>query len=148
MSYEKYIKYKSKYLSLKAKIHNERIQNGGGSNTMTDNDFIQTLGSTPNSEIYNNQYDLVGGAKKLKDSEDSNDELPNNLSSSEEQSSADGLPNHLSSSEETNNTKKGGARKLKKKKNVFSESESDSEFNESESSLLSFSSIDSSSDDY
>ena len=73
-----------------------------------------------------------------------------------------GLPNQLSSSEKSlrseygqtggddsdassanANQIAGGTRKIKKKKNVFSESESDSDFNESDSSMLSFSSVES-----
>ena len=61
MSYEKYIKYKSKYLNLKAAIHNTQIQSGGGYDNNDSDEFIQTLGSTPNSEIFNNN--LVGGGK-------------------------------------------------------------------------------------
>jgi hypothetical protein len=164
MSYEKYIKYKTKYLNLKAKIHNEKIQIGGGiNNTMNENDFIQTLGSTPNSEIYIKQINLFGGAKE---SEELTNKLPDKLSSSEsvsdKDSSDNNLPEHLSSSESSSSSKSssensnktstieeklvGGARKIKKNKNVFSESE----LNESESSLLSFSSVesDSSSDNY
>ena len=61
MSYEKYIKYKSKYLNLKAAIHNTQIQSGGGYDNNDSDEFIQTLGSTPNSEIFNNN--LVGGSR-------------------------------------------------------------------------------------
>ena len=161
MSYEKYIKYKTKYLNLKAKIHNEKIQNGGGArNMMDDNEFIQTLGSTPNSEIYNNQFNLVGGSKKTtkkqksseeKNNSDDSDHLPYALESSTEEKklssdnlSSDNLPDALSSSSESPKEKLvGGSRKIKKKKNVFSESDSNSDLNDSESSLLSFSSIES-----
>ena len=158
MSYEKYIKYKTKYLNLKAEIHNRRIQSGGANNNFVDNDFIQTLGSTPNSEIYNNKnnFNLVGGGDE-KSETDVN--LPDKLSSSESSKSSDSdLPSKLSetpvsesesvksvktteSSEKNIDKKLGGARKLKKKRNVFSES--DSELDVSESSLLSFSSIES-----
>ena len=104
MSYEKYIKYKTKYLNLKAEIHNRKIQLGGENNILVDNDFIQTLGSTPNSNIFNNNnYDLIGGGKE-KSETDVN--LPDKLSSSSSESSknsssssSDNLPNKLSSSE-------------------------------------------------
>lgn len=162
MSYEKYIKYKTKYLNLKAEIHNRKIQLGGENNILVDNDFIQTLGSTPNSDIFNNNnYDLIGGGKE-KSETDVN--LPDKLSLSSSESSkkssslSDNLPDKLSSSEssekkndsdksvkttESSKNEKlvGGARKLKKKRNVFSES--DSELDETESSLLSFSSVES-----
>jgi hypothetical protein len=167
MSYEKYIKYKTKYLNLKAKIHNEKIQLGGGNNNSVDNDFIQTLGSSPNSDIFNKNFNLVGGAKqksesdvglpdKLSSSSESSKSKDSKSSESSESSESDKLPNKLSSeSSENKNSEKslkttetgiddeiiGGARKLKKKKNVFSES--DSELNETESSLLSFSSVES-----
>jgi hypothetical protein len=166
MSYEKYIKYKTKYLNLKTKIHNERIQSGGGNKIFTENDFIQTLGSTPNSEIFNKNINLVGGAKTKKSniyekssSSQSNSSSHNNLLSNKSSFSSYNLPNKLSSSRssENNNSDKslkstdskdlnnetfiGGARKLKKNKNVFSES--DSELDDTESSLLSFSSVDS-----
>lgn len=131
MSYEKYIKYKTKYLNLKAEIHNNRIQNGGSLKNTYENDFIQTLGSTPNSEIYNNN--LVGGSGVV----ESDMGLPSQLSSSEKS-----LRSEESSSYNSNQIA-GGTRKIKKKKNVFSESDSDSDFNESESSMLSFSSIES-----
>jgi hypothetical protein len=143
MSYEKYIKYKTKYLNLKAEIHNNRIQNGGSKKNTYENDFIQTLGSTPGSEIYNNN-NLVGGAN-----DDSDMGLPNHLSSSEKSlrsedgqtGGADGPDDQ--SSDYNNNQIAGGTRKIKKNKNVFSESESDSDFNESDSSMLSFSSVES-----
>lgn len=177
MSYEKYIKYKTKYLNLKATIHNKQIQSGGAPSNTHDNDFIQTLGSTPNSDIFNNNYDLFGGAKKkLSEKSVSSNSLPDKLSSSES-SESNKLPDELSSSESTKKSDKlsssesdklsdepsssesnklpdelssseskkliGGARKLKKTVNVFSESESnsDSDFNGSDSSLLSFSSV-------
>ena len=182
MSYEKYIKYKTKYLNLKTKIHNDRIQMGGASNNFIDNDFLQTLGSSPNSEIFSKNFNLVGGGKKKNTETDL--KLPEKLSSiessstkssssksSSSESPIDDLPEKLSSSEEDEINKEnkedeedekkisdkslettesyneeklvGGARKLKKKKNVFSES--DSELGDSESSLLSFSSIESNS---
>ena len=53
MSYEKYIKYKMKYLHLKAISHNYKIQLGGTNYVPEDNDFINTLGSTPGSDIFN-----------------------------------------------------------------------------------------------
>ena len=48
MSYEKYLKYKSKYLNLKAQLHNEKIinQNGGANSEGS----LQSLGSSPVSE--------------------------------------------------------------------------------------------------
>ena len=154
MSYEKYIKYKTKYLNLKAEIHNNRIQNGGSKKNTYENDFIQTLGSTPNSEIYNKNYNLVGGAKlnnsaaNLNDSSDSYMGLPNQLSSSEkslrseQEGGAVDVEEDMSSYENSNQIA-GGTRKIKKKKNVFSESESDSDFKDSDSSMLSFSSVES-----
>ena len=184
MSYEKYIKYKTKYLNLKATIHNKQIQSGGAHSVSYDNDFIQTLGSTPNSDIFNNNYHLIGGSKnelseksvssdsestnsslpdKLSSSESKNSSLPDKLSSSESKNSSlpdklsssestkkstssespDNLPDKLSSSESESESKQliGGSRKLKKTVNVFSESDSESDFNESDSSMLSFSSV-------
>ncbi len=139
MSYEKYIKYKTKYLNLKAEIHNNRIQNGGSKKNTYENDFIQTLGSTPNSEIYNNNNNnnLVGGASGAINESDMG--LPNQLSSSEKSL----ISEDNQSSDVNSNQIAGGTRKIKKKKNVFSESESDSDFNESDSSMLSFSSVES-----
>jgi hypothetical protein len=131
MSYEKYIKYKIKYLNLKANIHNQRIATQNSFINNEENDFINTLGSSPNSENNN----LIGG-----NNNNNNNVTESNLSYN--------LPNILTSSEELNkvsndevnkvsNTKLiGGNRKIKK---VFSESESDSDF-KSDSSLLSFSS--------
>jgi hypothetical protein len=48
MSYEKYLKYKSKYLNLKAQLHNEKLinQNGGANSE----DSLQSLGSSPASK--------------------------------------------------------------------------------------------------
>ena len=147
MSYDKYIKYKTKYLDLKAHIHNEKLYNetqqigGGDINNDSENDFIQTLGTTPNSDIFNNNINkLVGGSHDEQHNESYN--LPEKLS-----------PIELSTTNkiiETTQTKKkthfDGERKLKKTKNVFSESNSelDSDFDDkNSSSLLSFSSVDS-----
>jgi hypothetical protein len=84
MSYEKYIKYKTKYLNLKAKLHNKNINNTDFSNNIFNkneqvggnNDFINTLGSTPNSEIYNTpnnnnlenvpSNNFIGGSRKIR----------------------------------------------------------------------------------
>jgi len=151
MSYEKYIKYKTKYLNLKAKIHNENLNNQGlydnnvsdaifykstnqnnqlgGNNQLSDNDsFINTLGSTPNSDIYNNNYNDDNKNSKINNNKKS--EVLEKLYTSSEDMNYDELEKY--------NKLIGGSRKLKKNKNVFSDSDS---------SLLSFSSTDSKSSD-
>ena len=124
MTFEKYIKYKKKYLNLKTIAHNLKIQSDNNIVNSNEDDYINTLGSSPESEIFLKNNDLVGGGDSIK----SDYNLPDKLSSSEEN-----IKSHI-----------GGSRKLKKKKNVFSDSDSDSEFNSDDS--LSFSSSISDSD--
>jgi hypothetical protein len=100
MSYEKYIKYKTKYLNLKNNIHNQKIQLDGAKN-ISDNDFIQTLGSTPNSDVFNTNYNLVGGTNDLNVKSSSSSEKSSSEKSSSEKSLSDNLPNKLSSSEKS-----------------------------------------------
>jgi len=151
MSYDKYIKYKTKYLDLKAHIHNEKLHNetfqfGGKNNNNEDEDILNTLGTTPNSDIFNNNINkLVGGTHDLSIDE-SESELKSELKS---ESDSDNLHEELSSTNkiiETTQTKKhtqlDGKRKIKKSSNVFSGSDSDIN-DETSSSLLSFSSMDS-----
>jgi len=60
MSYEKYLKYKTKYLNLKAEIHNQKIiQNGGADDTSE----LNSLGSEPLSSNENNSFTQNGGAE-------------------------------------------------------------------------------------
>ena len=51
MSYEKYLKYKSKYLNLKAQIHNKRLinQNGGANSDTNSDGSLKSLGTEPDS---------------------------------------------------------------------------------------------------
>jgi hypothetical protein len=151
MSYEKYIKYKTKYLNLKAKIHNIKIQSGGAStNKNNDSEFIHTLGSTPNSEIYSLQYNLAGGNQKKSESPESSESKSSETKSespkSPESESPESPKSPESESQKSESSEppsepdqKGGKRKLKKKRNIFSDSEN-SDFDTTESSLLSFSS--------
>ena len=129
MSYEKYLKYKSKYLNLKAQIHNNRLMNQSGG---ADSDVsLQSLGSSPASNFSQN-----GGNNNELDSANSLDSLgtePLSVAKSEE-----------SNKQQDQNTNLFGGKKLiRKDRDEFSESEYDT----TESSLLSFSSVDSSDSD-
>ena len=121
--YEKYIKYKTKYINLKIKFHNDKLVGGDNFFTNTDNnDFINSLGSTPKSTINNQE----GGYNMT----EFNDDLPDKLTDT---------PINL----------EGGDSQIhKKNKKKDSDFESDSDLNSSD--ILSFSSdsINSNSDEF
>lgn len=126
MSYEKYIKYKTKYLNLKAEIHNQSLEsNSDNSETNTDiiNNFVDS-NNLPN-HLTESLHDLA--------SEESNI----NLSNDEQIESQ--------TNQSINIDLYGGKKLLRKEENNFSESDSD--YNTTESSLLSFSSVESSNSD-
>lgn len=118
---KKYLKYKIKYLNLKAQIHNQRLSS------------LQHGGS---HEINNSTEESVG--------------LPTHLDSltpterSDTSNTFNGLPEELSDSSVSENSTNlntfqvGGTRKIHKESQL-----SDSELDITESSLLSFSSVES-----
>ena len=137
MSYEKYIKYKTKYLNLKTLIHNQNIDKNNNLDFFTNeqtggnNSFINSLGSSPETYVSeNNSINSLGSSPKTYVSE-------NNSSSSESiNSQFGGLPIKKIKNEKHKKNKKN------KKHKVFNDSEIDS----SDSSLISFSSDINSSD--
>jgi hypothetical protein len=149
MSYEKYLKYKTKYLNLKAMIHNQKInQSGGadleslGSEPLSSSENIQTggadlesLGSEPLSSSENIQ--TGGGDLESLGSEplSSIKNIQTGVAELEIGSEPLSTENNLES------FKQNGGKKLtrKEKHKVFSDSESDSDYCTTESSMLSFS---------
>lgn len=149
MSYEKYLKYKSKYLNLKAQHHNDRLinQNGGANSPGS----LQSLGSSPASNFSQN-----GGGNSLQslgsspaddsnqnsgtdtDGTDANGSLQSLGSSPEDSQPEDQLVPTRSSRELL-----GGKKLVRKERDEFS----DSDYDTTESSLLSFSSVESTDSD-
>jgi len=118
MSYEKYLKYKTKYLNLKAKLHNDRLNNnnnnqtGGATNDDNDNfNLPDRLTNEPSSIMSSNQYRLS--------SDDNNDNDNNEMTGGRSEMRNNVIP-----------------KKDKKTNDIMS----DSDYNSTNSSLLSFSS--------
>ena len=118
MSYEKYLKYKTKYLNLKAKLHNDRLNNnnnnqtGGATNDDNDNfNLPDRLTNEPSSIMSSNQYKLS--------SDDNNDNDNNEMAGGRSEMRNNVIP-----------------KKDKKTNDIMS----DSDYNSTNSSLLSFSS--------
>jgi hypothetical protein len=167
MSYEKYLKYKTKYLNLKAMIHNQKInQSGGGDleslgseplssiqNIQTGGADLESLGSEPLSSIENIQTggaDLESlGSEPLSSIQTGGGDLES--LGTEPLSSIENVQTGVAELEigskplitENNleSFKQNGGKKLtrKEKHKVFSDSESDSDYCTTESSMLSFS---------
>ena len=131
MSYEKYLKYKSKYLNLKAQIHNNRLinQSGGADSDVS----LQSLGSSPASNFSQN-----GGANQASSEIDN---LPSKLTDTPV--SSESKPELNINKSNNNEDLYGGKKLVRKDRDEFSESEYDT----TESSLLSFSSVESSDSD-
>jgi hypothetical protein len=131
MSYEKYLKYKSKYLNLKAQIHNNRLinQSGGADSDVS----LQSLGSSPASNFSQN------GGENQASSEIDN--LP--LKLTDTPISSESKPELNINKLNNNEDLYGGKKLVRKDRDEFSESEYDT----TESSLLSFSSVESSDSD-
>jgi len=133
MSYEKYLKYKSKYLNLKAQIHNNRLinQSGGADSDVS----LQSLGSSPASNFSQN-----GGANQASSEIDN---LPSKLTDTPVSSESKPELNINKITIKNNEDLYGGKKLVRKDRDEFSESEYDT----TESSLLSFSSVESSDSD-
>ena len=131
MSYEKYLKYKSKYLNLKAQIHNNRLinQSGGADSDVS----LQSLGSSPASNFSQN-----GGANQASSEIDN---FP--LKLTDTPISSESKPELNINKLNNNEDLYGGKKLVRKDRDEFSESEYDT----TESSLLSFSSVESSDSD-
>ena len=151
MSYEKYLKYKTKYLNLKNKIQN--IQKGG-------NLDINSLGTTPISDYsQNNMKDsdllqkLLGGGHNEEHKEHHNEkhnehhnEKHNEHNEDNEHNKEKELPDNLTETPKSEE-QKGGSKKVYKRRIIKRlDSESDSDL-DSDSSMLSFNSDSLDSDD-
>lgn len=147
MSYEKYLKYKSKYLNLKAQLHNEKLinQNGGGNSEGS----LQSLGSSPESE--NSVTNPDDSLQSLGSSPASDATAP--APAPIDPTPIDPTPTDPTSTEPEKDTlcneKKnvfgdffdlfGGKKLVRKERDEFS----DSDYDTTESSLLSFESVES-----
>jgi len=167
MSYEKYLKYKSKYLNLKALIHNKRlIRQNGGANPDANPDAnsdgsLKSLGTTPNSEESISKKSLISLGSEPKSSigsvnspvspssgsitkqaETININTPAvsiNIRANENSSCFDSIKKKGEKMDEL----LGGKKLVRKDRDEFS-----SEYDTTESSLLSFSSVESTESDY
>jgi hypothetical protein len=122
--YEKYMKYKTKYIDLKITVHNKKLVGGNSFSADTDNgDFINSLGSTPTSIINTQTNDNQTGGNNVSEI---NYDLPDRLTDTPNNQLSEfvgGASNNLNN-------------KIKKKKDT----EKDSDFESEDSDLLSFSS--------